>query len=163
MAKFKKWPLVSGKGAYNLSLIYSLFTDMRHKAKIYVDDELAYDGKFLLTAACNGVCCGGSFYLMPNAILDDGIIDQILAKQIGLFKLLRHVNKIKSGTYEQYPSVKKFINIYHCKKIKIISTNGKYLKYGYDGENGISKEINIEIIPHALRFFIPSNIKNLDK
>ena len=31
MAKFKKWPGVSGKGAYNLALVYSLFNDITNQ------------------------------------------------------------------------------------------------------------------------------------
>ena len=163
MAKFKKWPLVSGKGAYNLSLVYSLFNDMRHKGKLYVDDELVYEGKFLLTAACNGICCGGGYYFMPKAEIDSGHIDQMFVKGISLFKFLRYVKRFKNGTYENYPKLMKYINLYQAKKIKVISTNNKYLKFGYDGENGIAKEINIEIIPQALRFFVPNKTKNLDK
>lgn len=163
MAKFKKWPGVSGKGAYNLALVYSLFNDMRHKCKIYVDDKLVYEGGFLLTAACNGICCGGGYYFMPKAKIDSGYIDQMFVKKIGLFKFLRYVKQFKAGTYEKYPKLMKYINLYQGRKIKVISTNGKYLKYGYDGENGIAKEIEIEIIPSALRFFVPKETKNLDK
>lgn len=163
MAKFKKWPLVSGKGAYNLALVYSLFNDMKHKGKLYVDDELVYEGKFLLTAACNGICCGGGYYFMPNACIDSGYIDQMFVKQISLFKFIKHVKNFKNGTYEKYPKLMKYINLYKAHKIKVVSTNGKYLKFGYDGENGIAKEIDIEIIPSALRFFVPNKIKNLDK
>ena len=162
MAKFKKWPGVSGKGAYNLALVYSLFNDMRHKGKVYVDDKLVYDGKFLLTAACNGICCGGGYYFMPKAKIDSGVIEQMFVKKIGLFKFLKYVKQFKNGTYEKYPILMKYINLYKGRKIKVISTNGKYLKYGYDGENGISKEIDIEIYPSALRFFFPKKAKNLD-
>lgn len=163
MAKFKKWPGVSGKGAYNLALVYSLFKDMRHKGKVYVDDKLVYEGGFLLTAACNGICCGGGYYFMPKAKIDSGYIDQMFVKKIGLFKFLRYVKQFKAGTYENYPKLMKYINLYQGRKIKVLSTNNKYLKYGYDGENGIAKEIDIEIIPSALRFFAPKETKNLDK
>ena len=163
MTKFKKLPGVSGSCAYNLSLIYSLFHDMRHKGKVYVDDELVYEGKFLLTAACNGICCGGGYYFMPDADISDGIINQMFVKNIGFFKFLAKVSKFKNGTYKNYPGLMKYINLYNGKKIKVVSTNNKYLKFGYDGETGIAKEIEIEIIPSALRFYIPDKCKILDK
>lgn len=37
MQKFKKWPLINGKGAYNLSLVYSLIFNMKHTCKIEID------------------------------------------------------------------------------------------------------------------------------
>ena len=45
----------------------------------------------------------------------------------------------------------KYINLYQAKKIKVISTNNKYLKFGYDGENGIVlKDRNPETMADAI-------------
>ena len=44
-AKIKRWPLMTGKSAYNLSVFLSLFGKLSWKSKLYIDDELIYDGK----------------------------------------------------------------------------------------------------------------------
>lgn len=161
MNKFKRWPLVSGKVAYNLALFYTLLREMHHIAKIYVDDELVFDGDFLLTAACNGVCCGGGFYFAPKALIDDGIMNQLIVKSVSRIRFILMVKNFKNGKYEEYPKIMRYINLHNCKKIKVVSE--KELIYGFDGEAGMSKEINIEVLPSFVNFCVPQLSKNLDK
>ncbi len=161
MVKFKNWPLVSGKMAYNLALVYSLIKEMKHKAKIYADDELIYDGDFLLTAACNGICCGGAYYFAPKAKLDDGLMDQLVVKKMSRLRFIRYVKNFKTGNYENYPKIMEYLSVNKVKKIKVVSE--KELVYGFDGESDLSKTIDIEVMNKAIRFFMPRNTKNLDK
>lgn len=154
MVKFKRWPLVSGKMAYNLGLIKSLFTDMSHKGEIYADDKLLFSGKFLMTSLCNGICCGGAFYFAPNANIDDGRLYHLLVKKVGLIKFLSLVGKFKTGEYINYPEKygKIILNDYYS-KVRIVTK--KPLKCGIDGETFLSNDITIEVIPSSLRFVCP--------
>ncbi len=151
--KFKRWPLVSGNFAYILALLYSLFKEMKHEGQIYIDGELKFDGKFLMTSACNGICCGGSFYFAPNAIINDGKLDDLFIKKVSVFKFLRMVKKFKNGTYIDDPKYQKFVSMNYAHNIEIKSK--KILKCGIDGEAFLSDDVKIEIIPSALRFVQP--------
>lgn len=154
MVKFKRWPLVNAKGAYTLGLVKSLFSQMKHYADIYVDDEKIDLKGFLLACACNGICCGGSYYCSPKSIVDDGIMDVIAIKHMSLFRFLKLVKYYQNGTYQEMEEIMKYVNIYKAKKLKIVAIK-KDIIYGLDGESFKDHEINVEILPAAIKFVAP--------
>ena len=153
MIKFKRWPLVSGKMAFNLAIVVGLLSEMKHKGKVYVDDELVFDGKFLLTAACNGICCGGSFYFAPNASIDNGLIEHLVITKISRLKFISNVKYIKKGTYGEKEKLKKYISVYKAKKIRIETV--KDIVYAVDGETQVTKSLELELCPKMIKFFRP--------
>ena len=153
MIKFKRWPLVSGKGAYNIALVYSLIFKMKHKCKIYIDDEEVFDGKMLLTAVGNGLCCGGGYYCLPKASVEDGLIDVVYVKTISRFKFIGLVGRYKDGTYVDIPKYDKFMKYKKCKKIRLISE--KPIAYSIDGECDLTNDVTISMEYKALNFIVP--------
>lgn len=158
VAKFKKWPLVTGKGAYNLSIIYSLIFKTKFDCKIEIDNEPFYEGKILLSAQGNGICCGGSYYCLPKASVEDGLIDAVFIKKISRFKFIKLISKYKNGTYLEIPKFSNIIMFKKCKELKLTST--KYLPFCLDGECGNSKTIEIKIKEKALNFIVPVEYVN---
>lgn len=154
MNKFKKWPLVSGKGAYNLGIIYSLIFKMKHKCVIEIDDEIVFNGKILLSALGNGICCGGAFYCLPKASVDDGLIDVVMVRKLARVKFIGLIGKYKTGEYLDDPKFQKYIKFVKCKRVKLISE--KELYYSLDGECGKTKVIDVKIVPQAINFIVPS-------
>lgn len=153
MNKFKKWPLIKGKTAYTFGLIYSLIFKMKQKCKIYIDDKLEFDDKFLLTAAGNGVCCGGGYYCLPRASVFDGVIDTVIVKRMSRLKFIRMVNNYKTGEYVNMPKYEKVAKYCKCKSVKLESEND--ITYCLDGECGRTKSILIKIVSEAINFIIP--------
>lgn len=153
MVKFKRWPLVSGKMAYNLAIVACLLKEMKHKGKIYVDGELVFDGKFLLSASCNGICCGGSFYFAPDALIDNGLIEQLIVKKISRFTFIGAVKYIKRGTYKQNRKLDKYLYTCQCKKIRIETE--KNFVYAVDGETFETKSLELEIVNKLVKFVRP--------
>lgn len=153
MHMFRKWPLVSGKGAYNLALAFSLIFKMKHKCTIEIDGEEVFDGKMLLTAIGNGLCCGGGYYCLPKAIIDDGEMDVVFIKKISRITFIRLVKKYKNGTYLEDPRYDKFITYKKCKNLTLKSQ--KDIAYSLDGECETTKEINVSIVEKAINFIVP--------
>ena len=141
MHVFRKWPLVSGKGAYNLALAFSLIFKMKHKCVIEIDGEEIFNGNMLLTAIGNGLCCGGGYYCLPKAIIDDGKMDVVFIKKISRFTFIKLVKKYKNGTYLDDPRYYKFITYKKCKTLTLKSQ--KDIAYSLDGECETTKEINV--------------------
>lgn len=153
MQKFKKWPLINGKGAYNLSLVYSLIFNMKHACKIEIDGESVFDGKMLLTAVGNGICCGGGYYCLPLSNVSDGLMDVVYIKKISRIKFIAMVGKYKDGTYIDDPKYQKYLSLKKCKTIKLSSD--KDIAYSLDGECGVTKNFEISIVPNAINFIVP--------
>ena len=154
MGAFRKWPLVSGKGAYNLALVFSLIFKMKHQCTIEIDGEEVFNGKMLLTAIGNGLCCGGGYYCLPRADVSDGVMDAVFIKKISRFTFIKLVKKYKNGTYVDDPKYDKFVTYKKCKKLTLKSQ--KEIAYSLDGECGMTKEINVSIIDKAINFVVPT-------
>lgn len=153
MNKFKRWPLVNGKAAYNLGLVYSLLFKTKYSAKIIIDGEEVFDGKILLSAIGNGFCCGGGYYCLPKADVFDGIMDAVIVKKMSRLTFIKMVNNYKTGAYVDMPKYSKITSYHKCKSLKLISNKDIY--YSLDGECGVSKEFDVKIIPNALKMIIP--------
>lgn len=156
MTNFKRWPLVTGKGAYILGVIARFFDKFPNHFKLSVDDEVIYDGEALLCAVSNAICYGGGFYCTPRAKIDDGIIDVVLVKKLSRFSFIRMISSYKKGTHLDNPNIMKNIIYTTGKKIMIESKN--VLNFTADGEMGKTSKMEITIIPKTLRFVIPSHL-----
>lgn len=155
MAKYKTWPLVSGKMAYNLGVVYSVFFKMKHYLKVEVDGEVLYDGKALLCSIANGICYGGGYYCAPKAKLDDGLLDVCLVKNVSIFTLAGLIGLYKSGKHLDNPKFKKYI--YYKTGKKIVVSSNKPICYCNDGETFHVEKLELEVIENALKFVVIEN------
>ena len=153
MHKFKRWPLVTGRMAYNLAAVTSLLFKMSASFKLEVDDEVVFDGRGLLAAVANGHTYGGGFRCAPEACVDDGIMDICLCKKISRFKASSLMSLYKKGEHLTNPKFKDVIIYKKGKRVKITST--KPVAYQIDGETFRKNSLAIEIEPLAISFVIP--------
>ncbi len=157
MHKFKRWPLVTGRMAYNLAAVTSLLFKMTTVFKCVADDEVMLDGKGLLVAIANGHTYGGGFKCAPEAKVNDGVMDICLVKKISRFKCGALMSLYKKGEHLTSPKLKDVI-LYKRAKIVEISAP-KPVAYQIDGETFRTDKLEIEIIPRAISFVIPEPLK----
>lgn len=157
--KIKKWPLVNGKMAYKLGLMLAFFGKISSIYKLTIDDEIIYDGKGMLCAIANGICYGGGYYCAPNAKIDDGLLDVCLVKKVSRLNFLCMVGKYKKGKHLEDKRVKKHIIYKQGHKVHL--ELDKELPYSIDGEIIFSKTIDVEVIPHCIKFVIPTECKEM--
>ena len=150
--KLKKLPLVSGKMAYKLGVVASLFGKMAHKMCVTIDDEVVYDGKTTMVAVANAICYGGGFYCTPIAKVNDGLLDACVVKKVSLPTFAKLINIYKRGEHLESEKTKDYIIYKQGQKITI--EIDKPIFYAIDGELGKSNIITLEIIPCALNFVI---------
>lgn len=156
MIKYKRLPLVSGKGAYILGILVSFLKKLPRKLKVTLDDQIIFDGEGLLGSAANSICYGGGFYCTPYAKVDDGLIDVVVVKKISRLKFINLIKYYKNGTHLNNPKLAPYIIFKQGKKVEIESNKDLY--YSIDGEVSSSKKINIEIVPNAIKFVVPANL-----
>lgn len=68
-------------------------------------EVLRQGGKSLLVAVQNGRRTGGSFYFAPDAVLDDGLFDVIVAGDFGRMGTLGILPKVMRGTHLSSPRI----------------------------------------------------------
>lgn len=153
MHRIKKWPLMSGKGAYNVAAFASLLLNMSTKMKITLDEEVIFDDKGLLIAVANGHTYGGGYKCAPESKVDDGLIDVCLIKKISRFKAPSLMSIYKRGEHISNKKLEGKVIYKKCKHVTIESPNP--VAYAIDGEVFREKFIDITILPLALNFVLP--------
>ena len=150
--KYKALPLVSGVGAYILSLVVNVFKGLTRPTEIQVDGE-TLGGPSTIICICNGRYYGGGFMPVKEAQPDDGILDMLVVPRVSRFTFFRLVGKYARGLYRQCPQV---IRDFHCQKIAF--TSPEDLVAVVDGEVMRSRSFTVRLSEKKINFFYPSDV-----
>ena len=153
MHRFKRWPLVTGKMAYNLGALSSMLFKMSTPLKVTIDGALEFDEKGLLIAVANGHTYGGGFRCAPLSKVDDGIIDVCLVKKVSRFKAPALMAIYKRGDHISSKKLEDKVIYKKCKEVTIESP--KPVAYAIDGETFRDNKIHIKMLHLALNFVVP--------
>lgn len=109
--RYKDWWFVSGIGAYILSLLENIFLKgIARTMTVHMGAICWKDRPASLLCICNGRYYGGGFMPVGEAMPDDGVLDMLLVRKVGLFTFLRLVGQYARGLYKEYPEL---IQDYH--------------------------------------------------
>lgn len=153
MNKFKRFPLISGQGAYTLSIFYSLLHKMYSNLEILIDNKELIQGDFLLCVVANGMTYGGGYKGAPLAKINDGLIDICIFKKVSRLKLIRLINVFKKGEHLENEEMNEYFIYKKCKSIHIKSNNN--FTVCIDGEILVEKDIEINLERKAINFLVP--------
>lgn len=148
---FRKIPFISGKMKYKLSILYTIFIPKIYNMKIRVDDKI-YKGKYTLVAIGNNKYCGGGVNILPDANIQDGMLDVCIVKNTTLLQKIMYLPKITKGKHENLAIVK----ILRGKNISVVSS--RKLPVSFDGEVQYIKGFRAKVSEKSLNV-----IKTLDK
>jgi diacylglycerol kinase family enzyme len=116
-------------------------------------DGLDYSGRYNTINVANGPCYGAGKFPVATAVPDDGLLDMMVVRKIGLLKELRLMPRYLRGEYYKYPK------IFFLRRVKKITIRSEYpLLVNMDGEAFFDSHITIEIIPRAVRIAAVNNI-----
>ena len=150
--KYKRLPLVSGKGAYNLSTVVNVIKGIHRHYIVEINGE-RIDDRFTLICVCNGRFYGGGYEPVPEARPDDGKLDVLLVKKVSRLQLAGIIGKYKAGCYAEYPEVFRHIStdrvVIHCDREEVVNL---------DGEARWGKDVEIRLSENKLRFFYPKGL-----
>ncbi len=152
LAAYKRLPLVTGSGAYILSTIANVIKGIHRHYVVEVNGQVIDDRQTLI-CACNGRWYGGGFYPMPDAVLDDGLLDVLLVKAVSRLQLATLIGKYKAGHYRDYPSL-----IRHFRVPEVTIHCDKESEINIDGERMRAKDITFRISDKKIRFFYPKGL-----
>lgn len=155
--KYKRLPLVSGKGAYNVSTVVNLFKGIQRHYVIEVEGR-RLEGRYTLICVCNGRFYGGGYQPVPEAKLDDGKLEVLVLKKVSRFQVAGIIGKFKAGRYAEYPELFQHFStdrvVIHCDKEEVVNL---------DGEARYGKDVEIVLSENKLRFFFPKGLSYAPK
>jgi len=94
-----------GKRLYINSTLKELFNYRSKHFKVVIDGEVFYDGAVFSATVGVGKYNGGGMNQMPNAVIDDGLLDITVIKRVNKFNVLRHFRKLYNGNLYSYSKV----------------------------------------------------------
>ena len=153
IAKYKRLPLVSGSGAYAMSLVVNLMKGLSQPMTVVLDGKTVARGQQTLVCVCNGRWYGGGYNPVPTAEPDDGLLDVLLVKKVSLLQVAAVIGKYQKGKYADYPAL---IRHERCTKLTIRCDMPSVVNI--DGEALHTDFLDISLKPKALRFFYPKGL-----
>ena len=159
-AKIKKTPLVSGKMAY----IFGVVGELMHKKAMDATVTVTYaDGtseviedKMLLIAVANANWYGGGFKVAPTALVNDGLLDLYIIKNVSTKTFLSLVGDYKKGEHvdlEKDEIKEKFKDYIFYKKCVGVKVEG-CKSVCADGEIFEETEVDIKVVPQAINLYL---------
>lgn len=110
VGRYKALPLVTGMGAYILSLGENvLLKGLGQPMRVSMGGQ-SWDEPVSVLCICNGRYYGGGFMPVGEAMPNDGILDALLVPQVSLPTFVRLVGAYAKGQYARYPDL---ITPYH--------------------------------------------------
>ena len=149
--KYSESPILDGKSSYVYALMVNfIFKPIYNHWTITLDDTVM-DGDYALVAACNGRYYGGGFMPIPEAKMDDGVLNTLVVKRVNHIGFIRMVGGYSKGEYYKYPDVIRYatpsvIRI-HSEKNDIVTC--------LDGECVTNSDVEIKLAGGKVNFFGP--------
>lgn len=153
--KVRRKKIIGGKRSYTTGIIGAIFTAMKTKCKVVVDDEVLVDKKMLLSTIANGKYVGGAYLCAPKSDNEDGLLEVCVVRPISIFKFATLLSPYKKGTHLDNPKFAKILKYRRAKRV-VIEANDNF-KICLDGEIYRGSHFEIENVKQALRFIKPKN------
>ncbi|HXX64232.1 MAG TPA: diacylglycerol kinase family protein [Bacteroidota bacterium] len=106
--------------------------------------------KGLLIAIGNGVCAGGGFYLTPDAIVDDGVLDICTVQEKTIFQILRLMPLVMKGKHHDVEGVK----FYRDNKFTISAQEPFYVHADGEIVGRDVRHVAIDLLPGHLTVLV---------
>ena len=153
IAKYKRLPLVSGSGAYAMSLAVNLLKGLSQPMTVVLDGRTVARGQQTLVCVCNGRWYGGGYNPVPRAEPDDGLLDVLVVDKLSLANVSGLLKKYQHGRWQECGDK---IHHFRCRSAEILCEKESVVNV--DGEALYTKRAEIEVVPKALRFFYPRGL-----
>lgn len=153
IARFKRLPLVTGKGAYVLSILSNMVHGLSADYTVTLDSGEVLSGRKTMICICNGRWYGGGFNPVPEAEPDDGLLDVLVVEKVSLLQVASVIGHYQKGRYADYPEL---IRHARCRSLRIECAERSVVNV--DGEAVYTTDAKIEVVPHAIRFFYPKGL-----
>lgn len=148
--RYRRLPLLSGPRAYHASVVVNLLKGVAKPCRVELEEGAVMEGDLTLVCVCNGSWYGGSYHPIPEANIQDGLLDVLAVKKVSRITVSRVISAYQKGRYASYPQL---ISHFRTRSLRIITP--KVQPVNLDGELLPARDITIKVLPGRLKFFAP--------
>mgnify|MGYP002510177922 FL=1 len=150
---YKVLPLVSGIGAYILSLVANVLFKPISVPTVVDCGDLHFEGATTIVCVCSGRYYGGGFMPVGDNRPDDGVLETLVIPRVSRFTFFRLVGEYAKGKYRDYPEL-----IYHRRGKGVTVRGERELVAVVDGEPVRARELVIRLSDKKVNFFYPEGM-----
>lgn len=147
--------IVGQKLPYYMAILKNLLTKTNLPYQVTIDGH-AFDGRYSLVSALNGVCYGGTFSPLPDILPNDGLMSVILYEFKSALALAKGMPSYKNGRLDQ---IGEAIRVVEGKELAVTVPVGQTHYFAVDGEvfslAGDPPRYLLRLLPAALRLIVP--------
>lgn len=140
---------VPGSARYLAAAIPTLAFGRSFRVTLSLDDGPPATFDITTAAVANGQYQGGGIRIAPEAALDDGLADITVVERVSLAEVARNLPILYSGALYSYPKVR------HWRAARVRVSAETEVPVELDGEPVGTLPLEIEVLPHSLRFIFP--------
>jgi diacylglycerol kinase (ATP) len=155
---YKALPLITGIGAYLLSLVVNVLFKGISRPGIVEMGPHRFQGEVAVLCVCNGRYYGGGFMPVGDAMPDDGVLDILLVPRVSRFTFFRLVGEYARGRYRKYPQL---IMAHHGRQVSFSSP--QEITAVVDGEVLRDTSLTIQLAQQKVAFFYPADLSYVQK
>lgn len=146
-------PGLSGQGRYLLSVAVNfLCKPIGRRWRVELDEE-AVEDDFALVSVCNGRYYGGGSMPVPQARMDDGVLETILVKNVPKAAFARLFPAYSAGDCWKFPEIARVVT---ARQVSIAACPGaEDIVTCLDGESMRSREVHLRLADKRVNFFGP--------
>jgi diacylglycerol kinase (ATP) len=139
-----------GSAIYLYSVLKTMFSYKSPWMRLTYDDTVYEDKIFMITVG-NGVSLGGGFKLTPFAIVDDGLFDLNIVRDLNKVEIVQNLIGVYSGKHVLMPQVRT------GRTREVLIESDQDLVAHADGEllRSSTKSLRVELLPKALEVIVP--------
>ena len=152
---YKVLPLVSGIGAYILSLIINVLFKPIAVPTVVDCGDLHFDGETTIVCVCSGRYYGGGFMPVGDNMPDDGLLEVLVVRKVSRLTFFRLLRQYGSGKYRSYPDLIWYRQGF---PVTVRSKTREELVAVVDGEPVRSRELRIGLSDKKVNFFYPAGL-----
>ena len=144
-------PLLHGRGSYLVSVAANfLLRPIGHRWTVTLDGETA-EGDYALVSVCNGRHYGGGSTPVPEARMDDGVLETILVRTVGKATFARLFPAYSAGEYWRFPHIARVV------RAGTVRIRGEEeIVTCLDGECFRSRDVTLRLSEKKVNFFGPA-------
>lgn len=161
--RFRRMPLCGGEAAYKLSILRNIVGPLGRKLKLTLDNHTIIQD-CLMVAVCNGGWYGGGFHAAPESAMDDGMLDVVVVRKIGLLRIAQALPLYQKGKHflngEIIPKLRDIMDFHRCRKVtlEVVDDQAKPIIITVDGECRPTNKLTVEMLPLAGRIVLPGTV-----
>jgi YegS/Rv2252/BmrU family lipid kinase len=142
--------VVKGQLVYVYSALRTLATWKPVRFTYAADDGAEQSFEGYAVAASNSGRFGGGMKFVPDADLEDGLIDVVLTKNDSKLRYLRGIPQVFKGTHLQNPNME----LFRARELRVDADRA--FRIYADGDPIGATPATIRAVPRALRVLVPS-------